>query len=139
VVTLTATPAGGWVFLQWLGDTAGTNPTNSVVMTRNKSVQALFGTTLSTTAAGGGSVVLNPPGGLYPYGTTIQVSAIPQPGKFFGIWGNAASGNVNPLSFVLTNANPTVSSLFASLNSGQVALAVVPVGHGQVLLSPRSN
>ena len=138
-VILTATPAAGWAFLQWLGDAAGTNPTNSVVMTRNKSAQALFGTTLSTTAAGGGSVVLNPAGGLYPYGTIVQVSAIPQAGKFFGLWGNAASGNFNPLSFVVTNANPTISSLFASLNSNQVALAVVPSGHGQILLSPRSN
>jgi hypothetical protein len=108
-------------------------------MTRNKSAQALFGTTLSTTAAGGGSVVLNPTGGLYPYGTTVQVSAIPQAGKFFGLWGNAASGNLNPLSFVVTNANPTVSSLFAALNSNQAALAVVPIGHGQISLSPRSN
>jgi hypothetical protein len=139
VVTLTATPATGWAFLQWLGDAAGTNPTNSVVMTRNKSAQALFGTTLSTTAAGGGSVVLNPTGGLYPYGTIVQVSAIPQPGKFFGLWGNAASGNLNPLNFLVTNANPTVSSLFAALNSNQVALAVIPIGHGQISLSPRSN
>jgi hypothetical protein len=139
VVTLTATPAAGWLFLQWLGDAAGTTPTNSVVMTRNKSVQALFGTALSTTAAGGGSVLLNPPGGLYPYGTTVQVSAIPQAGKVFALWGNAASGNTNPLSFVVTNASPTVSSLFAPLNSNQVALAVVPSGHGQILLSPRSN
>ena len=139
VVTLTATPTAGWVFLQWLGDAAGTNPTNSVLMTRNKSAQALFGTTLSTTAAGGGSVVLNPTGGLYPYGTIVQVSAIPQPGKFFGLWGNAASGNLNPLSFLVTNANPTISSLFAALNSNQVGLAVAPIGHGQISLSPRSN
>ena len=84
-------------------------------------------------------MLLNPPGALYPYGTTVQLSAVPQPGKFFGLWGNAASGNVNPLSFVVTNANPMVSSLFASLASNQVALAVVPIGHGQVSLSPRSN
>jgi len=139
VATATATPAAGWQFLQWLGNAGGTNPVASVLMSRNKSVQAVFGTTLSATAAGGGSVVLNPPGGVYPYGATIQLSALPQNGNFFVFWGNAASGNLNPLSFVLTNANPTVSSLFSSLSAGQVALAVVPIGHGQVSISPRAN
>jgi hypothetical protein len=139
VATVTATPAAGWKFLQWLGDAGGTNPVTSVPMGRNKSVQAVFGTTFSATAAGGGSVVLNPSGGVYPYGTTIQLSAVPQAGNFFVFWGNAASGNLNPLSFVLTNASPSVSSLFSSLSGGQVALAVVPTGHGQVSLNPRAN
>jgi hypothetical protein len=139
VVTLTAAPASGWTFLLWLGDAVGTNPTNTVLMTRNKSVQAIFGTALSTTAAGGGSVLLNPPGGLYAYGAAVQLSAVPEPGKVFAVWGNAASGNLNPLSFLVTNASPMVSSLFASLGTNQVALAVVPVGHGQIAVSPRSN
>jgi hypothetical protein len=55
------------------------------------------------------------------------------------LWGNAASGNLNPLSFVITNPNPTVSSLFGSLGASQVALAVVPIGHGHVTINPRTN
>jgi hypothetical protein len=139
VVTTTATPSSGWAFLQWTGDAGGTNATNNVLMTRNKSIQAVFGTSLSTTATGGGSVLLNPPGGFYPYGTTIWISAVPQAGNFFALWGNAASGNLNPLSFVLTNANPGVSSLFAALSGGQVSLAVIPLGHGQVSINPQAN
>ena len=139
VVTTTAKPAAGWTFLQWAGDASGTNANNTVLMTRNKSIQAIFGTSLNTTASGGGSVLLNPTGGFYPYGTTVQLSALPQAGNFFAVWGNAASGNLNPLSFVLTNANPTVSSLFAGLGSGQVALTVIPVGHGQVSINPQAN
>jgi hypothetical protein len=143
VVTLIAHPASGWTFFQWLGDASGTNTTNTVVIDRNESARAVFGTTLSTTVApsGSGSVMLNPPGGLYPYGTTVLISALPQTGNYFVVWDNApgASGNANPLSYTVTNPNPTVSSLFATLNSGQVALAVVPVGRGRVSVNPSGN
>ena len=130
VVGITGVTNAGWGFLQWTGDATGTNRSNSVVMNGNRAVQALFGTAVGTTVAGGGSVWRNPAGVVYPYGTTIQLSAVPQAGNQFAVWGNAASGNLNPLGFVVTNANPTVSSLFVPLNAGQVALAVIPVGHG---------
>lgn len=139
VVSLTASPNPGWTFLQWLGDAAGTNPTTTVLMTRSKAVEAVFGTTLRTTAAGGGSVVLNPGGGLYPFGTAVQIIAVPQTGSAFELWGNAASGRVNPLTFYVTNANLTVSSLFSALSPGQFGLAVVPVGDGRVGISPQNN
>jgi hypothetical protein len=139
IVTLTATPSSGWTFLQWLGDGAGTNAAINITMSRSKFVQAVFGTTLSTTAAGGGSVTLNPPGGLYPYGTVVLLSAIPQAGNFFGIWGNAGSGNANPLSFTVSNANPVVSSLFSTVGGGQAALSVVPIGSGTISVNPRAN
>ena len=139
VVTITATPNAGWMFLQWLGDASGGSAVTNLTMNRAKAVQAIFGTTLGTTAANGGYVMLNPPGGIYPYGTTVQLSAIPSNGNFFAIWGNAAGGNVNPLNFVLTNANPTVSSLFAPVPGGQAALTVIPVGMGSISVSPRAN
>lgn len=139
VVTVTASPSAGWTFLQWLGDLAGTNSPANITVDRNKKVQAIFGTTLGTTAAGGGAVTLDPPGGLYPYGSNVTLIAVPQSGNYFGLWGNAASGNQNPLYFTVTNANPTVSSLFAALNAGQFALTVIPSGFGRVTVSPRAN
>jgi hypothetical protein len=139
LVTITASASPGWTFLQWLGDVTGTNASTSVTMNRDKFVQAVFGTTLSTTVAGNGLVTVNPPGGIYPYGTVVWLSGIPQPGNAFAIWGNAASGNVNPLAFGITNANQTVSSLFSTVASGQAALTVVPTGNGRVSVSPRAN
>ena len=140
VVTLKATPAAGWTFFQWLGDASGTNTNTTVTVTRNEFVQAVFGTTLNATVApsGSGSVMFNPPGGLYPFGTTVLLSAVPQAGNYFALWGNAAngSGNTNPLPFALTSPDPTVSTLFATLGSNQVALTVVPVGRGKVSLNP---
>jgi hypothetical protein len=139
VVNLTASPTSGWSFLQWLGDIAGTNPLSTVTMKQNKSVRAVFGTSLSTTAAGGGSVALNPYSSVYPYGQVVKISAIPDPGNYFGLWGNSASSNINPLLFVVTNANPTVSALFGAVDSGDAALTVVPIGNGQIAVSPRNN
>ena len=54
-------PASGWTFLQWLGDVSGNGTTTQVrVRNRNLCAEALFGTALSTTVAGHGSVVMNP-------------------------------------------------------------------------------
>ena len=139
VVQVTANPASGWAFLGWWGDARGANPTVNVTMNRNRFVQARFGTTLNTTVAGSGSVLLVPPGGFYPYGTAVQLHGVPQAGNSFVLWGNAGSGNSNPLNFPLTNANPTVSSLFAPLSAGQYTLTVLPDGLGQVSVEPAAS
>ena len=39
----------------------------------------------------------------------------------------------------VTNAQPTISALFQALKTNQVALTVLPVGHGQVGIQPRAN
>lgn len=140
VVTLSAAPAPGWTFLQWLGDASGASATTSVrVMNRDLCAQALFGTTLNTTVAGSGSVVVDPAAALYPHGTVVRLTAVPQGGNHFGAWGNAVMSTNNPLLFTITNANPTVSCAFGSLSAGQVALTVLVDGRGRVTTSPRGN
>ena len=137
---LTATPSPGWTFLQWLGDANGTNPTTSLVMSRDQCVQALFGTTLNSTVIGNGSVVASPASEFYPYGTTVRLTAVPQSGNYFTVWGNAADGADNPLSFTVTNFNPTVAGVFTPFaSSGTVALTVIPSGFGRVSTNPRAN
>lgn len=98
----TATPNPGWVFLQWLGDIVGTNPVAEVTMNRNKCAEAVFGTVLNVAVpSGSGSVSINPPSVLYPFGSTVRLSVIPGPGHAFALWGNAVSGDENPLSITL--------------------------------------
>ncbi len=139
VVTLTATPDPGWAFLQWLGDASGTSATTSMVMTRDKCVEAVFGTGLNTVASGGGSIVAQPNAALYPHGTVVRLTALPQSGNAFALWGNAGSGTNNPLLYTVTTSNRTVSAAFAPLNTGQFALTVVADGFGTVTNKPRGT
>ena len=135
----TATPAPGWTFLQWLGDATGTNPVATVGMSRNRCVQAVFGTSLSHTVVGSGSVARSPAAAWQPHGTTVRLTAVPAAGNYFALWGNAAGGTNNPLAFTVTNANPTVTAVFAALPANQHALTVVADGFGQVTRSPGAN
>ena len=139
VVTATAVPVAGWSFLYWLGDVSGTSTSVNVSMERDKHIQAVFGTTLSTTVAGNGSIQLSPPGGFYPIDTIVRLTAVPQPGNYFGIWGNAASGNTNPLYFMITSPTQTVSSIFGATPADQASLSVLINGHGRVSVNPRAN
>jgi hypothetical protein len=139
VVMATAAPSAGSTFLYWLGDASGTNPAVNISMERDKTIQAIFGTTLTTTVAGNGQVLLYPTGGVYAYGTIVRLSGVPQPGNYFGFWGNAGTGNTNPLFFTISSPTQTVSSIFGVATSDQAALTVLINGHGRVNVSPRAN
>lgn len=137
VALATATPAPGWTFLQWLGDASGTNPTASLQMTRNKYVQAVFGTSVGAVPVGGGSIIADPALPLYPYGTTIKFSGVPETGSYFAQWGSAASGTNNPLSFSVSTAGQSVAAIFSALPGSKYALTVIEDGNGHVVTSPR--
>jgi hypothetical protein len=139
VVTFTATAAPGWTFLQWLGDASGSNSINMLRISRDICVQAMFGTTMGTFIAGNGSIVVDPVAALYPFGTIVRLTAVPQAGHQFAAWGNAVSSTNNPLLVPITNASPTVSCLFAPLSAGQQALTVIANGRGQVTTNPRGT
>lgn len=139
VVSVTATPAGGWTFLGWLGDASGAASTIGVQMTRNKCVKAVFGTAVATSIVGNGSLVVNPPSATYPYGFPIRLTAVPQTGNYFAFWGNGAGGTNNPLIFAVTNPTPTITAVFASLAASRFALTVIPVGNGAASVNPQAS
>ncbi|HTI69873.1 MAG TPA: chitobiase/beta-hexosaminidase C-terminal domain-containing protein, partial [Candidatus Limnocylindria bacterium] len=151
VVTITATPSQGWTFLGWTGDTDGllggsvsnSGTTNTIVIHRTRSVQAVFGTTLTANVAvastGTGTVQFSPANGPYPFGSVVQLTPRPAIGSYFSQWGSAASGNANPLGFPVTTPNRTVSVLFSKLSGSQVNLYLDVVGDGSVTASPAKN
>ena len=139
VVEVTAVPDSGWTFLGWQQDASGTNPTVSIPMTRNRCVQAVFGTSIATSAVGNGSIVVNPQSSIYPYGVSVGLTALPQAGNYFAFWGNSASGTNNPLLFAVTNPNPTITAVFSTLTTGRFALTVIPDGNGTVNVNPPAN
>jgi hypothetical protein len=139
VVAATAVPLSGWSFLYWLGDASGTSPAVNISMEHDTAIHAVFGTTLATTVAGSGQVLLDPPGGVYPYGSTVRLTAVPDLGNYFGFWGNAATGNTNPLHFTIIAPTQTVSCIFGATPAGQAALTVQISGRGGVDVDPRAN
>ena len=139
MATLTATPAAGWIFLQWLGDASGTDPITSIQMSRKKSVQAVFGTAVNATTVGSGSIWQEPEAAFYPYGTRIRFSGLPASGNYLAFWGNAVTSTDNPLEFTVTQPNPTVTAIFQPLGVGQFALALVAEGGGKVVATSAAN
>jgi hypothetical protein len=108
-------------------------------MDTDKYVEAVFGTTLFTSVSGSGTVQISPPGGVYPYASVVRLTGIPDAGNYFGFWGNAATGNTNPLYFAISSPTQTVSSVFGPVPSGQAALTILINGQGRVEVAPRAN
>ena len=116
-----------------------TGATNTVTMSRARSIAAVFGTTLATSVVGSGTVQLSPASGPYAYGSVVRLTPKPAVGSYFSLWGNAASGSANPLDFTVTTPTRTVSALFTALGAGQVNVYVDVVGNGTVTRSPALN
>ena len=138
MVTLTAAPNAGWSFLHWTGDSTDTTNVTTVVMDRPPTCTAIFGTSVSLFTNGSGQVLLDPATGLYAYGSTVRIAAVPAAGSYLFGWAGAASGFANSLSLTVTNPL-AVTVLFATLNANQVTLATSVTGAGRIVVSPARN
>jgi enediyne biosynthesis protein E4 len=140
VVTLTATPSNGWMFLYWTGDVVSTLNPQPVTLNRPLVVQPIFGTSLTNaiTPAGNGSVVRDPDLSLYPYGASVRLSAVPGAGKYFIRWTGAGTGSSNsPINFTVIVPNTNFSALFSSLAGANRSLTVLVTGQGEVTKTPQ--
>jgi hypothetical protein len=101
-VMVTATPDGTHDFAGWSGDAGGASNPLVVLMDRAKSVQANFAPksfSLTTNASGGGNVT---PGGTYPYGTTVTITAAADATHRFVGWAGDASGSAPSIALTIT-------------------------------------
>lgn len=101
-VMVTATPDGTHDFAGWSGDAGGVSNPLAVLMDRAKSVQANFAPksySLTTNASGGGNVT---PGGTYPYGTTVTITAAADATHRFVGWAGDASGSAPSIALTIT-------------------------------------
>ena len=130
VVSLDATAASGWTFLNWQGTASGTDNPFNIAMTQTQIVQAIFGTTVSTNVAGSGSISMSATNPV-PYGSILTNTAMPALGYYFVSWSGAVSGTNNPISFTVTSATPTVGALFAISPSPTI---VIPPTNTPVIL-----
>jgi len=140
-VELTATPAGGWHFVRWEGALAGSTNPKSITMNSNKTVTAVFEQdspdqyTLTVTKQGQGNVTLDPSGGTYDDGTSVELTATPASGWHFVRWEGALAGSTNPKSITM-NSNKSVTAVFEQDSPAQYTLTVTKQGQGNVTLAP---
>ncbi len=118
-VTISAMPEPGYSFVCWTDGTTGTNQTMTITADRPKTVRAVFGTMVNTTESSNGIIAMSPFTGPYPYGSTVEITAIPIDGCFFSHWEGEASGCENPLRFMVTNANSRISAVFERAATNQ--------------------
>ena len=132
-VTVTATPGPDAAFVGWSGDLTGSTNPSPLLVNANKSVTGTFATLydVSVSTTGPGSVSLSPPGGTYPAGTVVTVTATPNAGSVFTGFGGALTGTTTP-QLLTVNSDKTVSASFAA----QHTLSVTASGPGTVTLSP---
>lgn len=101
-VMVSATPDATHDFAGWSGDAGGAANPLGVLMDRAKTIQANFSPksfSLTTNASGGGNVT---PGGNYPYGTTVTITAAADATHRFVGWAGDASGNAPSVALTLT-------------------------------------
>ena len=90
---------------------------------------------LTVNTVGAGTVALDPNGGIYPAGSSVDLTALPAPGWTFDHWEDDLSGNANPASIIM-NDNKAVTAVFTELPPGQFVLSVTTSGAGTVDLNP---
>ncbi|MBM4073659.1 MAG: hypothetical protein FJ271_32770, partial [Planctomycetes bacterium] len=132
-VQLTATPNAGFTFTGWSGDASGTANPLSVTITANKTITANFKAlrTLTTAAAGSGSVTRSPDASSYVDGTSVQLTATPSAGSGFSSWSGDASGSSSPITITM-DANKSVTANFKLLRT----LTTSVTGQGTITRSP---
>jgi hypothetical protein len=104
IATVIAFPDSQHDFAGWSGDAVGAANPQSVLMDRDRTVVANFAPRvfpLTTQASGGGAVT---PGGSYPFGTWVTVSANPDSAHYFTGWTGDASGAAPSVSVLVDRA-----------------------------------
>ena len=120
-VSITATPAGEYLFSSWSGAT-GSTATTSVVMNSNKSVTANFVKkkyALTTSVEGEGTIsekVIKAGAATdYNSGTVVELTATPKAGWKFKEWTGDLTGNDNPKQITIDKAK-SVNAVFEKLS-----------------------
>jgi hypothetical protein len=134
---LRAVASDGCRFLGWTGDVDSTNAVLDLVMDRDKEVKALFGTKITVSQVGNGTLHIEPVLECYPYGSTVHVVPVPDQGYYLGLWGGDVVGRERgPIDVVITNATPLLTARFMALPANKFTVIATGDSGGVVRLSP---
>ncbi|HUW60187.1 MAG TPA: hypothetical protein VMZ06_04200 [Candidatus Bathyarchaeia archaeon] len=117
VVALTAVPDATWRFDHWEGHLTGATSPATVTMNANRAVTAVFVEspvpqyTLDVETLGNGTVTLDPSGGTYDEGTTVNITASGQGGWNFNHWLGDMTGDANPQA-VIMDGDAAITAVF---------------------------
>jgi hypothetical protein len=136
VVRLVALPEPGWEFMGWLGDPASLQSSGEFVIQHDTAVHAVFGASVAVEAMQGGTVERTPDSPVLPFGSRVNLAAIPAEGWRFARWNSGDPDWSNPMGLVLTSTPPRFVASFEPLEAGQRAFTVRIVGKGRVALNP---
>lgn len=108
-ISLTATPAGEYLFKEWKGSLSGNANPASLVMDADKQVTGIFEKRqypLTLTIEGNGTVkeevIAMASQAQYPSGTTVKLTARANPGAIFGEWKGDKSGTDSILTTIIS-------------------------------------
>jgi cyclophilin family peptidyl-prolyl cis-trans isomerase len=135
-VTLTAQASDGWHFTRWNGDASGSDTSQTITMTKNKTITAVFeqdtvSYALATNVTGSGSI--SPSSGVFDNGTTLTLTATPDSGWRFVRWEGDVSGTNTSIE-VIMNANREITGVFEEIT---YTLTVSKIGSGFVSVQPQ--
>lgn len=129
-VTITATPAEGYMFTGWSGDFEGASPEANVYMNGSKTIVANFALQTFTV-----TLLSNPDGaatftgsGIYNYGETATITAIPSSNFSFISWSGGIDSVNNPEDVAVTSDLVITANLIRPEYS--LSLIVSPPGTG---------
>jgi uncharacterized repeat protein (TIGR02543 family) len=117
-VTVTATPASGWSFDHWSGDTSGTSATVTITMDSNKSLTANFSKITYTLTTGvNGTGAIDPAVGdhMYDPGTVANIAATAGSGWEFINWSGDVADPFSNTTTVTMDSSKTVLAYFSQI------------------------
>jgi len=145
IVTLTATPDPGAVFLSWGGGCSGSSPTCSVTTLGRKTVTATFGYPLSTSVSGpGGGIIGSSPAGIscasacshaFPAGSSVSLAATPDGASEFDSWNGDCTGLDATACTVTIDRPRQVTASFTDLGPPAAAITTPTSLDGSVRIA----
>jgi uncharacterized protein (TIGR02145 family)/uncharacterized repeat protein (TIGR02543 family) len=144
-VTVTATPAEGYTFVNWSGASTSTNHEIELTINNNLTLTANFELTppdsypleIVINPAGSGTVSRDPNEEIYQHGTEVTVTAAPNQGYVFTGWSGASISEEREITVTMNNPQ-TLTANFQLISVAHYTLTVAgsPAAGGMVSRSP---
>ncbi|MCP4539334.1 MAG: hypothetical protein GY832_19535, partial [Chloroflexi bacterium] len=111
--TFAATDLGVFIFALTVTDTFGLSSSDDVVITVTLVPSPIYTLTVAISPTIGGTVSLDPPGGVYIENTLVELTANSATGYQFSAWSDDLISTTNPISITMTR-DTTVTATFVS-------------------------